>query len=206
MVVREVVVGPDLVSQRGADTRLVRELGVLYGDRVVRKWVDADFGRRPTGNGRAIWKTLWVLFVRAIERSLTHEGDFFDASEEDLRGRIQGESRVMMIVVVPTEEGREVVLGGRGTLESTGVVGLVFESPELRFAEGLSLDTWGRLKLRETPSDTKSWASVSLLIEDPRSEWETSCPGSIPCLAMVSAKSSAARCLHSLFATIQPTT
>ncbi len=60
-----------------------------------------------------------MLFVRAIERSLTHEGDFFDASEEDLRGRIQGESRVMMIVVVPTEEGREVVLGGAESDDET---------------------------------------------------------------------------------------
>jgi hypothetical protein len=120
VVVRKVVVGPDSISQRGADTRLVREPGLLYGDRVVRKWVDMDFGRRPTSFGRAIWKTLGVPFVRPIERSLTHEGDLLDASEEDLRGRIQGESRVMMVVVVPTEEGREVVLGGRGSLESTG--------------------------------------------------------------------------------------
>jgi hypothetical protein len=50
------------------------------------------------------------------------------------------------------------------------------------------LDTWGRLKLRETPSDAKSWASVSLFIEDPRSECVASCPGSTPCFAMVSAK------------------
>ena len=151
VVVREGIVGPDLVSQRGANTRLVREPGLVYGDRVVRKWVYMDFGGRPTSNGRAIWKTLLVLFVCAIERSLTHEGNFLDASEEDLGGRIHGESRVMMVVVVPTEEGREVVLSGIGPLESTGVVGLVFESPELRFAEGVVVGHVGTVEAARDP-------------------------------------------------------
>ena len=34
--------------------------------------------------------------------------------------------------------------------------------------------------MHEPPSDTKSWASVSLFIEDPLSEWAASCPGATP--------------------------
>ena len=70
---------------------------------------------------------------------------------------------------------------------------------------GLSLETRGRLKLREAPSVSRSCASVSLFMAEPRSEWMVK-PGSTLWRAMVSEKSWAARCLHSLVATIPPMT
>jgi len=107
---------------------------------------------REAGPRWALQEALGMCALGGVERGLAGCGD---AAVEGLGRCEQGEADVMMMVIVPGEEVAE--------------PGAAVENWASLY--GLALETRGRLKLRDAPSESRSCARGSLFIADPRSAW-----------------------------------
>lgn len=132
--------------RRGARGRLrpAWSRSIVHGQRVHGhlngegfEGVDVYFRGRQRGLGRAVREAARVLRVPGVEGGLAHAVHVGDAAEEHLRGREQREPGVLMVVVVPREEGVEPAACVEYARESARVVGLVLEGFEMRLAEGV---------------------------------------------------------------------
>ena len=72
-----------------------------------------------------------------VESSLADGANLVDAGEEDIGRGEESEAGVMMLLVVPAEEGAEPSARMHFAEKASGIVGLILECLELRFAEGV---------------------------------------------------------------------
>ena len=185
------------------DAQVVGGAADVHG--VAGERVDVDGRWGPGHTRRSAREALGVRGEGRVERGLALRGDELHAVVEDLARREEREAGVVMVVVVPREEVGEVAARLVLRVEAPRIIRLVLSVLNCDSLKALSFETRGREKLCEAPSSAKSCASVSLFIAEPRSEC-TVMPGSTPCRPIASTKSCRASDLHSLFATIQPTT
>ena len=82
-------------------------LGVADRDCERFERVDVHLCGRQGGLGRAVWEATWVQGVRGVERFLPDGDHDCDATEEHLCRGKEGEPGMLMLVVVPPEEGLE---------------------------------------------------------------------------------------------------
>ena len=125
---------------------------VLDGHGAGSEGVDADLGGRQQDTRRAVREALGMGGVRGVERGLADDAHLLDAAEEDVGRGEQGEVGVVVLVVVPAEEGREPAACVKLAGEATRVVRLVLQGLELRLAEGVVV---GDVRAAEAPLDAK---------------------------------------------------
>src|SRR5208337_1459987 len=99
------------------------------GARVDR--VDAHLVWRQGYAWRGVRKALGMGFVGCVERGLSDGADLIDAAEEDVGGSEEGEAGVVVLVVVPAEEGSQPASRVHLAQEAPRIVGLVLEGLEL---------------------------------------------------------------------------
>jgi hypothetical protein len=75
-------------------------------------------------------EALRVRCVGSVQRRLPKDAHLLDTTEENVSRREQREVRVVVLVVVPPEEGLEPAAGVQLPTEAAGVVGLVLEGLE----------------------------------------------------------------------------
>ena len=105
-----------------------------------------------------------MLCVGVIERGLAAGSDLFDAAVEYLGGREECKPRMLMIVIIPSEE--LLTPGARmdGRAEALRIVRLVLERLELRLGEGVVIaDVWAA----ETPHDTEGAEELREALRSP---------------------------------------
>jgi hypothetical protein len=113
--------------------------------------VDVD-GRGRTGRAwRPAREAFGMRDEGCIERGLALGCDEFHAAVKDIPRREERDSGVMVVVVVPREEVREVEARLMRGLEASRIVRLALERLELRLAEGVVVrHAWSREALRDT--------------------------------------------------------
>ena len=92
----------------------------------------------------------------------------------DVGGSVQAQPAVVMIVVIPSEEGLAVPAGGLDRVEAAGKSGRYFRVLNWDSLNGLSSDTCGRLCDWVTPRSASRNATGLEVIEEPRSAWMVS--------------------------------
>jgi hypothetical protein len=99
--------------------------------------IDADFAGWEPDLRRTGWKSLGMGEMGRIKGGLANESNCLDATKEDVSGRKQREVRVVVFVVVPTEEWGKPASGVQLACEKPRIVRLIFQRSELGFAEGI---------------------------------------------------------------------
>lgn len=146
--------------------------------------VDVDLGGRHRDVRRAVGETVGMGCVGGIERALAGGAHLLDMPVEHVSGREEREAGVVMLVVVPAEE----VPDPRSTVQLGSkrpeIISWYLSVLTCASLNELPMETRGRLKLREAPSEASSCAHVSPVIAEQRSAWTCS-PGSMPCRVSV---------------------
>jgi hypothetical protein len=122
-------------------------------------------------------EAVWVGAEGVIEGLLARGMDLVGLAIMDLIGGHQADTQMMVVLVVPVEEGSAEGLGVLDGAEPLGELGLVFQGLEAAFGEGVVVGVIGPAVGLVTPRSASSRAVAFAFIDGPRSACRVSWSG-----------------------------